>query len=104
VRFAGEDEYPDVHGGLTYADACGHSDHPSRGICHIPAPGEPDGLWWFGFDCAHSGDWSPEDAVRERDRPEACWKNSWDARYRTLQYVKSNCARFATQIASAVLK
>ena len=32
-----------VHGGLTYA-----ADH---------APyGEPDGLWWFGFDCAHGGE------------------------------------------------
>lgn len=34
----------EVHGGLTYAD--GDSDYPA----------ESDGLWWFGFDCAHSGD------------------------------------------------
>src|SRR4051812_22063009 len=32
----------DVHGGLTYAEACaGH-------VCHDPKPGEPDGLWWLG--------------------------------------------------------
>jgi len=35
-----------VHGSLTYA-----ADH---------RPGfEPDGLWWFGFDCAHAGDLCP---------------------------------------------
>lgn len=44
----------DVHGGLTYADHChGH-------ICHVPKPGEPDNVWWLGFDCAHSGDYSPK--------------------------------------------
>lgn len=36
----------DVHGGLTYSD-----DHCPRN--------DPDGLWWFGFDCSHSGDYSP---------------------------------------------
>lgn len=36
----------DVHGGLTYA-----ADHcPKR---------EPNGDWWFGFDCAHAGDLVP---------------------------------------------
>ena len=40
----------DVHGGLTYAKAC-HAD-----VCHVPKPGEPDNVWWFGFDCAHAGD------------------------------------------------
>lgn len=43
----------DAHGGLTYADAC-------RGpVCHVPAPGEPDDVWWLGFDCAHAGDFAP---------------------------------------------
>lgn len=43
----------DAHGGLTYSEACsGH-------ICHVPEPGEPDNVWWFGFDCAHSGDLVP---------------------------------------------
>src|SRR4051812_33030319 len=42
-----------VHGGLTYAKECsGH-------VCHVPKPGEPENLWWFGFDCAHSGDMHP---------------------------------------------
>jgi hypothetical protein len=42
-----------VHGGLTYADKC------SGEICHVAKPGEPDDVWWLGFDCAHSGDLCP---------------------------------------------
>lgn len=43
----------EAHGGLTYADAC------AGRICHVPAPGEPDDVWWLGFDCAHCDDLSP---------------------------------------------
>lgn len=35
-----------AHGGLTYASN------------HLPEA-KPDGLWWFGFDCAHAGDLVP---------------------------------------------
>jgi len=43
----------DVHGGLTYANACaGH-------ICHVPREGEPAEVWWLGFDCGHSCDIQP---------------------------------------------
>lgn len=49
----------DVHGGLTYAEKC------AGAICHIPAPGESDDVWWLGFDCAHSGDLSPGGVVRD---------------------------------------
>lgn len=43
-----------VHGGLTYAEACDGGE-----ICHIPQPGEPDNVWWVGFDCAHACDLLP---------------------------------------------
>src|SRR5690606_29850193 len=46
-----------VHGGITYGGACQVGGH----ICHVPAPGEPDDVWWLGFDCNHSGDVSPND-------------------------------------------
>jgi hypothetical protein len=39
-------EHIDVHGGLTYGD---EGDGEFR----------PEGTYWFGFDCAHSGDLSP---------------------------------------------
>jgi hypothetical protein len=48
----------DVHGGLTYSDHC--QDGPEdTAICHIPAPGEPDDVWWLGYDCGHSFDYCP---------------------------------------------
>lgn len=47
------EEVHNVPGGLTYADQCkGH-------ICHVPKPGEPDNVWWFGFDCGHGWDYMP---------------------------------------------
>ena len=49
----------DVHGGLTYSDRCQPSDNPAEGICHVPEPGRPEDVWWFGFDCAHAGDLVP---------------------------------------------
>ncbi len=48
-----DDVEVDVHGGLTYANHC------QGPICHVPAPGEPDNVWWLGFDCAHGFDLSP---------------------------------------------
>ena len=39
-----------VHGGCNYAED------------HVPDPNkiaEPDGRWWFGFDCMHAGDLAP---------------------------------------------
>jgi hypothetical protein len=53
------DHLIDVHGGLTYSDRCQSSDDPAQGICHVPAPGRPEDVWWFGFDCAHYGDQVP---------------------------------------------
>lgn len=48
-----DDAELDVHGGVTYADRC------QSPICHVPKPGEPDDVWWFGFDCAHFRDLVP---------------------------------------------
>lgn len=42
-----------VHWGVTYTNECGGE------ICHVPQPGEPEHVWWIGFDCGHSGDLSP---------------------------------------------
>lgn len=50
---APEVEALQIHGGVTYGEAC------AGDICHVPAPGEPDHVWWLGFDCAHLGDLSP---------------------------------------------
>lgn len=71
-----------VHGGLTYSAEC------SGEICHVPLPGEPDNVWWLGFDCAHCGDMSPG------------YKSSFGGEsYRALAYVKGQCADLAKQLA-----
>jgi hypothetical protein len=78
-----------VHGGLTFADECHGMKEDGRGICHVPGPGEPDDVWWFGFDCAHLGDVSPA-------YPDM---HDFNEQYRTLHYVKRECASLASQLA-----
>lgn len=99
-----DDVEVDVHGGLTYAAGCsGH-------ICHVPAPGEPDDIWWLGFDCTHAGDYSPglqatiarasgqQMAPPYVDPPlEAPWHID---RYRDIDYVKFEVESLARQLAA----
>lgn len=86
----------EVHGGLTFADACAESEDPSHGICHVPEPGRPEHVWWFGFDCAHSGDVTPASNAR------MSWRASYDEHYRDLGYVERQVARLAQQIAAPI--
>ena len=78
-----------VHGGLTYAALC-HSH-----ICHVPAPGTPDALWWLGFDCAHLGDISPAcDVFAPGDR------FSPQSYYKDMAYTRRETERLAEQLAA----
>lgn len=88
----------DVHGGLTYADFC--EGEPGKNICHLPVPGETDRVWWLGFDCAHSGDYSPRDKADERDRGGCFALIDGYEQYRTLAYVKNQCHGLAAQLAT----
>jgi hypothetical protein len=58
MGYSDVDDDISVHGGLTFANACspGKEEH---GICHKPDPGEPEHVWWFGFDCGHCDDLIP---------------------------------------------
>ena len=86
----------EVHGGITYSNAC-HGD-----ICHIPREGEPHEVWWFGFDCAHSGDVSPlmdktlNDLMPERAESLRGYGES----YKDLAYVKDEVESLALQLAT----
>lgn len=87
----------DVHGGLTYADRC-HGE-----ICHVPAPGEPDDVYWLGFDCHHTWDLSPgmEAYFESRGLPRMLRPGANGepyASYRTLEYVRSECEKLAEQL------
>ena len=92
----------DAHGGLTFSSFCAE-DEKEHAICHLPAPGEADKVWWFGFDCAHAGDLMPaldaklkqtgislaSEAVRQMMRCDT---------YRNLAYVQNQCAQIAQQL------
>ena len=77
------------HGGLNYADKCGGH------ICHVPEEGRPDDVWWFGFDCSHAGDFSP-DHVK--------YKGYANGTYKTLDYVKRQCTALAAQLKSTTIQ
>lgn len=109
VGYGEIDDRVEVHGGLTYSDLCQEGPEGFT-ICHVPAPGEPEPLWWLGFDCAHAGDIMPamEAQLREIGTPlprpssfadELGFRES----YKTVAYVKAECAALAKQAADAAL-
>lgn len=89
--------YPDIHGGLTYADHCsGH-------VCHVARPGEGDDVYWLGFDCAHSGDLLPELVAMRAFRAESRlrWPGLPDDTYRDADYVMLEVESLARQAMEA---
>jgi hypothetical protein len=76
-----------VHGGLTYASHC------QGAICHVPQNGEPDNVWWLGFDCAHGGDFIPK-----FNKYEVLGIRNFPGKYRDTQYVKKEVERLADQL------
>lgn len=85
-----EHDWPTVHGGLTYADHCAEGPE-AEAICHVPAPSEPDKVWWLGFDCAHCYDLSPGRAT--------IFPAFGDEIYRDIAYVERECRLLAKQAA-----
>lgn len=92
-----------VHGGVNYA----HDSVPGR---------EPDGRWWFGFDCGHAGDYLPglsetfkklmdemvdtmPEAVRGTMRKIVKGQHTV---YRDQQYVVGECQSLAAQLNAIV--
>lgn len=86
-----------VHGGITFTAMCRPGEDEAHGVCHTPGPGEPDHVWWLGFDCAHYQDFSPGMAVRLQALP---GDHSWmrEDIYRDMPYVKSEIASLAKQL------
>jgi hypothetical protein len=91
----------DVHCGLTFSDKCQPRETEASGICHVPAPGESDHVWWLGFDCAHCDDLSPGDLQMYKEMGRL-WKPFDGQVYRSLDYVKGQCAHLAQQIADGM--
>ena len=83
-----------IHGGLTFSESCHDWDDESSGICHMPGEGEPDHVWWLGFDCGHFYDLIPhcEGFDTGFDPIEH------DALYRDVSYVEHECRHLAQQL------
>lgn len=91
----------EVHGGLTYSGFCQENVDEGEGICHIPAPGRPANVFWFGFDCSHLGDLSPGDLARAQEEGFQYPFTDPRARgeeYRDMDYVKAEVTRLAKQL------
>jgi hypothetical protein len=94
---ASDDVASAAHSGLTFASGCMDDDRPKREqVCHAPAPGEPDNVWWFGFDCAHIGDQLPGMPLALPPHP-----GHRDC-YRDAPYVTERCTALAAALAAAV--
>lgn len=100
VDYNDPEPYPEVHGGLTYADRCMEEGDEAETICHIPEPGEPDNVWWLGFDCAHWRDISP--AFRNI-YAEAGISQVHGESYKDIAYVTAECASLAKQAAEVAV-
>lgn len=80
----------EAHGGLTYANAC------EGDVCHVAKPGEPEEVWWFGFDCAHSGDVSTVMSAEYR------YSRVEFESYRDINYVRNWTNKIAEQLSGEV--
>jgi hypothetical protein len=89
-----DDVDADAHGGLTFSGLCRDGEETTS-VCHIPAEGRPDRVWWLGFDCGHCYDVQPAmDA-----RIPGIYPMVSGSVYRTLGYVQAECADLARQLA-----
>lgn len=76
----------EVHGGLTYSEHC--NGDAEFGICHLTE--NNDEAWWFGFDCAHLGDFAPA--------YESHYNLIGYDVYKNVQYVTSQVTSLARQL------
>lgn len=106
------DAFPSLEGrGVNYSNVC------SGAICHTPAPGMPDDVWWFGFDCGRVFELAPGLEARTRgimgrarthedplvrQLAELCPESPFKMRevYRDLPYVRCAVEHLACQLAA----
>jgi hypothetical protein len=96
--YGGLDEMIEVHGGLTFADSCNEDAPEGHGICHIPEPGRPADVWWFGFDCNHAFDVAPRMLLTKQLAKSYTHMGT----YKALPYVRGHVEHLAVQLAAIV--
>jgi len=99
-----------VHGGISFTAPCLTDGDEATDICHVPDPGEPDQVWWVGFDCNHAWDFAPAMATTMTAIPDVLrglGQSGFrtfifsDCEYRDLAFVEAECADLASQAAEA---
>lgn len=87
-----------AHGGVNFVSKCDEGEGPDR-VCHVPLPGEPDDVWWIGFDCGHYGDLSPGTLLLDRVLHDHGFVMPVFGRgeYRSLDYVRRCCTEMAVE-------
>lgn len=85
-----DESSPDVHGGITYARPC------QGDVCHVAKPGEPDDVWWLGFDCNHHGDMDLQ-KVCENNGSGYRFDGYFHLAYRDLAYARRETKKLAAQ-------
>lgn len=76
-----------VHGGITFSNVCVDD------ICH---PGK-NKVFWFGFDCAHGGDYKP--GISFMMYGETSYnKRGMEGTYKDIEFVKKEYIRLAKQL------
>lgn len=86
-----------VHRGVNFADHC------YGPVCHVPAPGETEDVYWIGFDCAHCLDAVPMtgviDSLLGSRRKQVRRTFLKGETYRDVAYVRAAVERLAAQLA-----
>ena len=84
----------EAHGGLTFSGT-GNDQVNFRSY-----PGEPNEIWIFGFDCAHSGDYTPKHGVLLNDISAGYdgYPPTPASTYKTLGYVTKEVESLARQL------
>jgi len=91
---------PQTHYGLSFSGGCSHGPE-EQSICHKPDVGEPDNVWWLGFDCGHApSDAQPGLVAHYKSTGTAPDMVAFFSRgqYRDLAYVKNEVTKLAQQL------
>jgi len=80
---------------LSYSAKCELGEKAENLICHEVKEGEPDDIWWFGFDCAKPDDLSPGPDCLDIVKMSG-------ATYKNLKYVESNIKALARQLSRGI--
>lgn len=85
-EYISPDMFFNVHGGITYSEG---GNYPVD---------NPEGLWWFGYDCSHAGDARDLNAIDDEKIRSVMGRLQYDGVVRTLNYCIEECKRLAEQL------